>query len=113
MDDNTEHLIESVRAALTVDAAPETHAAGVAACRTILEALDSRNVAAAPSPPPVAAQLVPTLAALRGMPLDQALDSVIGLLRARLPAGPAPLPVLRQAPRIVMVPLPGLPGGGR
>jgi hypothetical protein len=84
-----ENVLESIRAAVAVDATPEVRAGGVAACRAILAALEAQpgepivaNVVA-PSPSPIAT----VVAALRGVPADQLLDLAIAKLRAALPAG--------------------------
>ena len=84
-----ENLLESIRAALESDASPETRAAGIAACRTILVALDAapgQSFAPAvvtPNPTAIAA----AVSVLRGVPPDQLLDIAIAKLRAALPAG--------------------------
>ena len=83
-----EALIESVRAA------------GAAACRAILGALEPVPLASSPAPsPPQAPQIAAIAAALRGMPPDQLLDLAIDRLRAKLPAGaelPATQPIKFQ-----------------
>jgi hypothetical protein len=102
MDD----LLEAIRAAVTAGAAPEARAAGAAACRSILAALDATSgqpmVTAAPaSPAPAIANIV---SALRGVPPDQLLDLAIAKLRAALPAG---VDVARPAPlNFNIVPIP-------
>ena len=83
-----DNLIDAIRAASQSDASPEARAAGAAACRTILTALERGAgqplAAAAPAPPsPVAAMV----GALRGVPPDQLLELAIARLRAALPAG--------------------------
>ncbi len=84
-----ENLLEQIRAAIVVDASLDARAAGVAACRTILAALD-----AAPGQPFAPAVVTPTpsaiaaaVGALRGVPPDQLLDIAISRLRAALPSG--------------------------
>ena len=85
-----ETVIDPIRAAIASDATPETKAAGVAACRAILNALES-----APGEPLGAAQfalsnaphIASIVGALRGVPPDQLLDLAITKLRAALPAG--------------------------
>src|ERR1700689_3583592 len=98
-------LIESIRAAVVADANPEARAAGAAACRTILAALDGiagePMTAAAAPPSPIAA----VVSSLRGVPPDQLLDLAIARLRAALPTG-------TEVPRVEplkfhLIPLPG------
>ncbi|MBX3156810.1 MAG: hypothetical protein KF773_12460 [Deltaproteobacteria bacterium] len=84
-----EKLIESIRAALVVDAAPDARTAGIAACRTVLSMLgaETRDPGAA-APPKI--DVGPTAAAIaalvRSTPPDQLLDLVIGRVRALIPA---------------------------
>ncbi|MCW5803918.1 MAG: hypothetical protein KIT31_16205 [Deltaproteobacteria bacterium] len=82
-------LIETIRAALAAEAAPEARAEGIAACRSVLAALgaEARDPDAA-APPKI--DVGPTAAAIaalvRSTPPDQLLDLVIGRLRALVPA---------------------------
>src|SRR5207237_6239126 len=78
--------------------------AGVAACRNILDALES-----APGQAPVApidpSQIAAVVGALRGIPADKLLDVAIAQLRPTLPAGadvPAAPPI-----NLHLVPVPG------
>ena len=83
-------LLEAIRAAVTADAAPEVRAAGLAACRTILAALEStpgQPLAAAAVAPASASQIASIVGALRGVPPDQLLDLAIAKLRGALPVG--------------------------
>ncbi len=85
-----ENLLESIRIALAPDASADTRGAGVAACRTVIAALESvpgQPIAAAAFIPPDASQIANALAMLRGVPPDQLLDLAIAKLRAALPAG--------------------------
>ena len=97
----TENLIETIRASLASDASPETRAAGVGACRTILAALG----ASAPS-----IEVGPTATAIatliRSAPPDQLLDLVIGKLRSMLPAEAETVPTRKVAIPLVKVPTP-------
>jgi len=103
-----ENVIEAVRGALAPDATPEAKAAGVAACRAILAALEAtpgQSFAAVPASPAGA-----IAGMLRGMPPEQLLDLAIAKLRAALPPGTevaAPKPMA-----IKMVQLPAA-GGAR
>jgi hypothetical protein len=103
-----DNLIESIRAAVADDASAEARAAGVAACRAIISALEAK-----PGAPIAAAMPMPPTAAigamLRGMPLDNLLDLAIARLRAALPAGTEPVPV--NPIRFQMVPI--TPAGGK
>ena len=103
-----ENILESIRAAVAQGAAPEAKAAGIAACRAILAALE-----ATPEqpmiPPPAVSPIAAMVGALRGVPPDQLLDVAIARLRAALPPGtevPAPTPLKMQ-----IVPLPNLGAG--
>ena len=83
-----DNLIDAIRTASQPDVSPEARAAGAAACRTILAALEGvtgQPLAAAATAPtsPVAAMV----GALRGVPPDQLLNLAIARLRAALPAG--------------------------
>jgi hypothetical protein len=81
-----EPLIETIRASLEPDAPPETRAAGVQACRTILTALESTAGQPMAATPPVATSPVASIVrALRGVPPEQLLDLAITKLRAALP----------------------------
>ena len=84
-----ENLIEAIRCSITPDAPPDARVAGIAACRTILAALDAApGHAFAPAvvmPNPSA--IVAAVGALRGVPPDQLLDLAISRLRAALPTG--------------------------
>jgi hypothetical protein len=83
-----ENVIEAIQAAVAADATQEARVAGIAACRTILAALEGRAgepmVSAAPLNPSAIANIIATL---RGVPADQLLDLAITKLRAALPAG--------------------------
>jgi hypothetical protein len=84
-----ENIIETIRAAIASDASPEARAAGAAACRAILTALEStpgQPIGAAIVAPP-ASPVAAIVATLRGVPTDQLLDLAIMKLRAALPAG--------------------------
>src|SRR5256885_16844697 len=102
-----EELLTSIRNALAADATPELRGAGVAACRTILAALE-----ATPGEPYKAVGVVPdasaiasAVAALRGVPPDKLLDLAIAKLRAALPAG-ADVPAVKPL-AFHLVPIPG------
>lgn len=98
-----DNVIESIRAAVAPDASPNAKAAGVAACRAILAALEgTQGQAFAPVVPasPVAA----VVGALRGVPPEQLLDLAIAKLRAALPADAQVSPVKPLAIRLVPVP---------
>jgi hypothetical protein len=76
-----EAIIDAIRAALAKDATPEVRAAGIAACRSALAALEP----AAARPPIDAAGVAHVVAALRGAPPDQLLDLAIAKLRSIVP----------------------------
>jgi hypothetical protein len=81
-------LIESVRAAVTDGATPEARTEGIAACRSILAALEPAP-AASPTAQPEPAPQIPIAAiasALRGANPDQLLDLAIAKLRTLVPA---------------------------
>jgi len=106
-------VIDAIEAAVAADATPEVRAAGVAACRAILAALDATSNVPPPPltlpPSPVIAELV---AAVRRMPPDQLLDLAIAKLRAALPTDAAPSPPV-AAPKFRIIQLPPHLGGGR
>ena len=83
-----DNVIESIQAAVATDATPEARAAGIAACRMILSALEGTPgeplAAAVPVGP---SQISSIVGALRGVPPDQLLDLAIAKLRAALPTG--------------------------
>ena len=74
-----ETLIDQIRASLADDATDDAHQTGVAACRTILAALEARR----PSARSVGD--LPALVALRTTPRMQLLDHVIAKLRTMQP----------------------------
>jgi len=84
-----DNLLEAIRAATAPEASEEARAAGVAACRTILVALEAQpgEPIAAAIVPPNPTQVASAVAALRGVPVDQLLDLAIAKLRSALPAG--------------------------
>lgn len=100
MDD----LLETIRGALAPDADDATKGAGIAACRSILNALEPVGAPSAPPPLPIA-NLV---SALRGVPPDQLLDLAIARLRAALPAGTT-IPAV-QPMKFHVIPIPPLGG---
>ena len=78
-------LLESIRAALAADATADAKAAGAAACRTILTALDATATAPIPTSPSINPTAVANIVgALRGVPPDQLLDLAIAKLRSAL-----------------------------
>jgi hypothetical protein len=82
-----EAVIDAVRAALADDATPEARAAGVAACRAVLTALEPAPAPTAAAPTSDAARIANVVAALRGAGPEQLLDLAIARLRAALPPG--------------------------
>ncbi len=90
--------LDHIRAAIADGATYEARAAGIAACRAILVALEATSAASsAPAPPPTAPPpspkpappptlgAMPALVALRAAPRDQVLDYVIAKLKALQP----------------------------
>ena len=100
MDD----LIDAIRAAVATGASDEVRTAGASACRTILAALEATpgQPMAAPDAPSVPAPLAAVVAALRGMPPEQLLDTAIARLKAALPDAQMSPPV-----RFHLVPIGG------
>ncbi len=83
-----DNLLKSIRSAVVTDATAEARATGIAACRTILAALDaSPDQPFVPAVAPNASAIADAVGALRGVPPDQLLEIAIGRLRAALPAG--------------------------
>jgi hypothetical protein len=99
-----DELLETIRGALAPDADGATKAAGIAACRSILNALEP--VAAPQAPPPL--PIANLVTALRGVPPDQLLDLAIARLRAALPAGTT-IPAV-QPMKFHVIPIPPLGG---
>lgn len=96
-------LIEVIGRAVGEGATAEAKAAGAAACRTILAALETE----AGQPMAAGSTLAPDpLAALAGLDIDRALDLVIARLRAALPDEKRAAPADRPAMRIQLVPVP-------
>jgi hypothetical protein len=97
-------LLDAIRAAAAADATEETKAAGAAACRTILTALEAKAgeplAAAVPDANPIAT----AVSVLRGVPPEQLLDLAIARLRAALPAGET-MPAV-QPMKFHLVPVP-------
>lgn len=85
----TETLIESIRAAIAEGSTREARAAGAAACRTILAALEAvpgeRLVAQAAPAQHGSSPIAAIVAGLRGTPPDQLLDLLIAKLRSMVP----------------------------
>ncbi len=100
-------LIETIRAAIAPDAAPEVRATGADACRTILAALGASQgqpLGAAPhvEPGPVATAVA---SLIRSTPPDQLLDLAIAKLRSMVPADARPIST--SSLRFHYVPVPG------
>ncbi|MBE7450538.1 MAG: hypothetical protein HS111_17055 [Kofleriaceae bacterium] len=82
-----EPALEALRAALADGATPDQRAAGVAACRAIIAALEAtpgEPMPVAASPETATAITAPI--SLAGLSLDQVLDLAIGKLRSMVPA---------------------------
>lgn len=80
-------LLDSIHAAVTADATPEARAAGIAACRTILSALEATQDAPLVSATPInASRIASIVGALRGIPAEQLLDLAIGSLSCSMPS---------------------------
>lgn len=91
------NVIEAIQVALAPDASAEARAAGVAACRAVLAALEAvpgEAFTATPIPgTPQTPQVANIVSMLRAVPPDQLLDLAIAKLRAALPAGAEVAPV--------------------
>ena len=101
-----ESLLEAIRVSVASDATDELRAAGAAACRTILTALEAKpgesltTTPATSTPTPIAS----AVAALRNVPPDQLLDLAIARLRAALPPEVSPPPVQPLKFHVVTLP---------
>ncbi len=98
-----EALIENIRLATASEATDEIRAAGAAACRTIMIALEAKpgESLAPPSPPTVAdSPIAAVVAGLRGVPVDQLLDLAIAKLRTLVPADATPIAPRMSIPLI-------------
>ena len=92
-----EDILQSIQTAIAGDANDEARAAGVSACRAILNALEARpgqplthapvSSGKAPPMPNATTQVAAVVTALRTMPVEQILDLAIARLRAALPQG--------------------------
>lgn len=80
-------FVEAIRIAVSPDATPEARAAGVQACRAVLQALDETLPQTPPAPRIDASQIANVVGALRGVSPDQLLELAIAKLRGALPAG--------------------------
>ena len=87
MDD----LIHAIQAAVAPEAPADARAAGIDACRTILNVLGATPgeplAATVPTSPSPIASIV---ASLRSVPPDQLLDLAIAKLRSMVPPDPTP-----------------------
>jgi hypothetical protein len=79
-----DQLIDTIRAAIAMDASGEQKAAGVQACRTIVAALDAEPGK------PIVLPGTPPRPALSGVSFDQVLDLLIGRLTSIANARDAP-----------------------
>ncbi|MBV8758633.1 MAG: hypothetical protein JO257_15205 [Deltaproteobacteria bacterium] len=100
-----EAVIDAIRAAVAPGATAEAKAAGIAACRAILAALDATPGIAVGASPVTASPVAAMVGVLRGMPAEQLLDLAIARVRAALPADVQVPQAKRLA--IPMVTLPG------
>jgi hypothetical protein len=99
------HLIETLQAALTKDASEEARSAGVAACRTILAALEAKpgEPMIVPTAQDMPVPLAATVALLQARPVDELLDLLIAKLRAVVPDVP---PVGARSLKIELIKVP-------
>lgn len=98
-----EALIENIRLATASEATDEVRAAGAAACRTILIALEAKpgEALAPPSAPVVSdSPIAAVVAGLRGVPVDQLLDLAIAKLRTLVPVDATPIAPRMSIPLI-------------
>jgi hypothetical protein len=131
-----QELVATIRASVAPGVTPEARAAGAAACRAILTALEAQvgqslvstsSPTAGPAPPapssPLARilsqlvampreQLTGILSQLAAMPREQLLDFLINRLRSALPPGAATR--VSAGPRFHLIQLPQIrpPGSG-
>lgn len=103
-------LISTIRAAVIDDASLEARAAGAAACRAILAALESEpgQPLATPSAGPTINATLPAFAQLDA---DQVLELVIAKLRSMQPEN-VTLPATTARFQVPLVPTPRGLGGG-
>lgn len=97
-----EEAITAIRGALAPEANAEARAAGIAACRAVLGALEPTTTVAVA--PPNAAAVAQIVGALRGVPPDQLLDLAITRLRAALPPGTEVAPVKPIQFHLIQIP---------
>jgi len=103
-----ENLLDAIRASVAADATDETKAAGAAACRTILTALEGTPGAPLAAPIFNASEIASAVSMMRGVPAEQLLDLAIARLRAALPDGDK-LPAVKPT-NFRIVPIPPLVG---
>jgi hypothetical protein len=96
-------LIDNIKEALGDNATPEQKAAAAQACRALLVAFETKPgeplAASAPAPPPAS-----PVALLGKLTPDQALDLLIGRLRAAVPDAPKAGPA--RGFKVQLVPVP-------
>jgi hypothetical protein len=95
MDNNTDALVDAIRAALADGASMEARAAGATACQMVLAALTAKPGEPLASTPPTSTPIQSAVAALRNAPPEQLLDFAIAKLKAALPPGTSVPPVQR------------------
>jgi hypothetical protein len=101
-------LIASIRAAVAPGVSADARAAGAAACRAILTALEAQVgkplVTATPSPTQPTPPLAGMLSQLAAMPREQLIEFLLTRLRSAIPTGP-PAPVM-AGPRFHLIQIP-------
>jgi hypothetical protein len=98
-------FLEAIRSAVAPDATADARAAGTAACRAVLTALEATaGEPLAPQAPVPSSPVAAIVSSLRGVPADQLFDLLIAKVRSLLPPGTQVAPV---APfKFVQVPIP-------
>lgn len=107
-NNNTDALVEAIRAALADGATVEIRAAGATACQMVLAALSAKPGEPLADTPPDPTPLQSAVAALRNVPPEQLLDLAIAKLKTALPPGTEVQPVPRF--KIPLLPISGLRG---
>lgn len=106
-----DELITSIRAAVLPEASAQARAAGAAACRTILAALDTPVGQPLANAPPAATSPISPLRGLLSQLASMSREEIFEFLRDKFPAGASPGKATQPpaAPRFPLIPLPQVP----
>jgi len=83
-------ILETIRLAVDPQATVEAKAAGVAACRAVITALEAKPGTPLATPIATSSPVAAMVASLRGVPIEQLLDLAIARLGSAVPANSEP-----------------------